>query len=78
MIEITTTIKGGLPVIAKAQLIRCPLTEYPGCDYIDDLSVFWLSGKPCHVEISCADDDRLAEELLAAACQPWEDLRGEG
>ena len=73
MIEIETTIKNGLPVLVRATVNKCHPSEYPGRNYIDDLEVLWLSGKPCNLDLSEEDDDRLADEIFEAYNQPCGD-----
>ena len=51
---------------------RCHPREYPGRDYIDDMEVLWLSGKPCNLDLTPEDDERLADELFDAARQPYD------
>ena len=67
MIGFETTIKNGLPVLVRGTVTKCHPREYPGRNYIDDLEVLWLSGKPCNLALSDADDDRLADEIFEAA-----------
>ena len=67
MIEIETIINGGLPVLVRGTVTKCHPREYPGRDYCDDLEVLWLSGKPCNLNLSDADDERIADELFEAA-----------
>lgn len=64
MIEIETIINGGLPVRVRGTVTKCHPREYPGRDFIDDMEVLWLSGKPCNLDLSKADDARLADELF--------------
>ena len=67
MIEIETTIKNGLPVLARGTVTKYHQREYPGRDCIEDLEVLWPSGKPCYLAISDTDYDRLAHEIFDAA-----------
>ena len=67
MIEIETIINGGLPIRVRGTVTKCHPREYPGRDYCDDLEVLWLSGKPCNLNLSDADDERIADELFEAA-----------
>ena len=64
MIEIQTTIKNGLPVLAQGEIVG----PDPDVGYfnhgIEDLEILWLSGRPCHLEITAAEEDRIIEELL--------------
>ena len=70
MIEIETAIKNGLPVRVRGTVNRCHPREYPGRDYIDDMEVLWMNGKPCNLDLTPEDDERLADELFEAARQP--------
>ena len=71
MIEIQTTIKNGLPVLAVGNVIVERETRWePGGVAVEDLEILWLSGHVCHIEISAADEDRIIEELLIEGCAP--------
>ncbi len=73
-IEIQTTIKGGLPVLAKGQFARAEPDVGMMHPWIEDLEFFWLSGEPLPKQmdeaISEADLERVSTELLEAANQP--------
>ena len=64
MIEIQTTIKNGLPVIARGSLVG----PEPGVGYFDygieDLEILWLSGHPCLIVPTVAEAERISAELL--------------
>ena len=65
MIEIKTTIKNGLPVLARGKIIGPdPSVGYFDCS-IEDLDLFWLSGHPCRIDITVSEEERIVEELLA-------------
>ena len=65
MIEIQTTIKNGLPVLAQGEIVG-PDPDVGYFHYgIEDLEILWLSGRPCRIEITAADEDRIVEELLS-------------
>ena len=70
MTEIETTIKNGLPVRVRGTVNECGPREYPGRDYCDNMEVLWLSGKPCNLDLTPEDDDRLSDELFEADRQP--------
>ena len=70
MTEIETIINGGLPVRVRGTVTKCHPREYPGRDFIDDMEILWLSGKPCNLDLTPEDDRRLADELFDAARQP--------
>ena len=63
---IETTINGGLPVKASAEVHRCSWDEYPGADYIADLEIQFLSGHDYPRAISDQDEDRIAHEIISA------------
>ena len=65
-IRIDTTIKGGLPVSAQANVYHCPPWEYPGHNYLEELEVHFYSGHIFTGEISEADDDKICEEIFDA------------
>ena len=70
MIEILTTIKNGLPVLAQGTVIVERETRWePGGVAVEDLEILWMSGRPCHIEITAAEEDRITEELLCADSQ---------
>ena len=65
MIEIQTTIKRGLPVLARGTVVVERETRWqPGCVEVEDLEIFWLSGHPCKIELTTAEEDRIIDELL--------------
>ena len=55
---IETTIRGGLPVCARGIV-------YPGCDYVEDIELFWLKGGRCHLDLSDEEEDRICGEFVA-------------
>ena len=63
-IEISTTIKNGLPVIARGTIVRHSPHEYPGCDEIEDLEFFFPSGHPFGPEVSDADQQDACDEMF--------------
>ena len=65
-IKIETTIKGGLLVIAQADVHTCPSWEYPGGNYIEQLDVFFQDGHLFMEELSEEDDDKVCDEILAS------------
>ena len=70
MIEIETTIKNGLPVLVRGAVTKCHPREYPGRDYCDDMEVLWMNGKPCNLDLTPEDDQRLSDELFSAYNEP--------
>ena len=79
MTEIRTTIKGGLPVIAKG--VHVPYVparlhgDYPQPaegGHCEDIGLYWLSGKECHLPLSDADCERIDAELCEASTEGWE------
>ena len=54
MIEIVTTVKNGLPVIARGTLTSDDI----------DYDLFWLTGRPFGLNISDEDDQRICEAIL--------------
>ena len=70
MPEIQTTINNGLPVLAQGTVIVERETRWePGGVAVEDLEILWLSGHPCKIEITAAEEDRIIEELLTADFQ---------
>ena len=69
-IEIDTTIKGGLPISARADVYSCPHWEYPGRDYLEELEIFFLNGYPFKMELSEADENKVCEEIFEAFNEP--------
>ena len=65
-IKIDTTIKGGLPVTAQANVYSCPPWEYPGRDNLEELEIFFLSGCPYNGVVTKADEDKVCDEIFAA------------
>ena len=66
MTEIYTTIKNGLPVLAQGTVIVEHETRWqPGGVYVEDLEILWLSGHPCRIELTAADEERITDELLS-------------
>ena len=73
MIEIETTIKDGLPVLARGTVnVERETRWQPGCVDLEDLEILWLSGHPCRIEITAAEEARITEELLT---EEWNDDR---
>ena len=70
IVEIDTTIRGGLPVIARAEVYPCPHWEYPGRDYLEQLEIFWCSGHPFEMELSEADENKVCDEIFEAFNEP--------
>lgn len=72
MIEIQTTIRGGLPVIARGRYQR----GYPGTwwepaepETVEDIELFWMPRRreklrPCSIEPTDAELDRIEQEML--------------
>ena len=69
MIEIQTTIKNGLPVLAQGEIVG----PDPDVGYfhhgIEDLEILWRSGHPCRLAISGAEEARITDELI----REWRD-----
>ena len=63
-IEISTTIKNGLPVIARGTIYRCLPHEYPGCDTIEDIEFFWPSGCPFGPEVDDGDQEDACAKMF--------------
>ena len=70
MTEFESTINNGLPIRVRGTVTECGPREYPGRAYCDNMEVLWMSGKPCNLNLSDADDERLSDELFEAARQP--------
>ena len=71
MTEVQTTIKNGLPVLAVGTVIVDRETRWgPGGVAVEDLEILWLSGHPCRIEITVAEQARIVEELLIEGCAP--------
>ena len=65
MVEIRTTIKNGLPVLATGTVIVERETRWvPGGAWVEDLEILWLSGHPCRIKITVADEERITDELI--------------
>lgn len=64
-VEFETTIKGGLPVIVKA-ILHPPEPDVGIFYWQPEYEMFWLKGKPCYLEISEGDHDRIMEECIDA------------
>ena len=72
MIEIETTIKNGLRVIARGTIAPAePGVGIPN-EYCDGYELFRLSGYPCYIAVSRADDNRICEEIVERANR-WDD-----
>ena len=63
-VTVETTIKGGLPVIATGEFVRCHPRNYPGHDHMEDVEVCWPSGCPIGWEISKSDMLWVEDELF--------------
>lgn len=76
-IEIQTTVKRGLPVLASGSYMSAEPDVGIFGDGIEDLAFSWLSGKPLpdKMQESVSEDDRIRveTELLEAFHQPEED-----
>ena len=59
--EIRTTIKNGLPIIARATIFRCARHNY---ETIEDLEFFWPSGCPFGPEVSASDQEEVCTTML--------------
>ena len=66
MIEIETTIRRGLRVTARASVVTCAPREYPGADFIVDLTIYWPSGCECKLKLSDEDERHVAEDVFEA------------
>ena len=67
MIEIETTIRGGLPVIVRGEIARAEPDVGIMSDSVDDYEVFWLGGTVgCRLPISDEDEYRITQDLLRA------------
>ena len=65
MNEIQTTIRNGLPVLAVGTVVVERETRWqPGSVAVEDLELLWLSGRPCLLELTFAEEERIIEELL--------------
>ena len=68
-VETRTTIKGGLPVIARGRYVpgyrgSFDPPEPPEPATVEDIEIFWLSGKACRLDLSLADEEAVIEDLL--------------
>ena len=69
-LEIGTTIKGGLPVIARGRYVRgCEGTHLdpPEPECIEDVELSFINGNPVKFAVSDDDMGRVEEALLLAA-----------
>ena len=70
---IETTIRGGLPVLASAEVHRAEPDVGVMGPYVEGIEVTFLSGHPIPFEISDKDDQRIADELVEAYNEPpWD------
>ena len=77
MTEIETTIKNGLPVIARG-IVQSddPTVELPG-RFVEDLEIFfrhkrrpYACGRPFPHELSDEDEQRIVDEIVSAYNEP--------
>ena len=67
MIEIETTVRGGLPVLAQGRIgLPEPDVGFLGCS-VYDIDILWLSGHVCNLPLSEADYQRIYDEILESA-----------
>lgn len=64
-VEFETTIKGGLPVLVKA-VLHPPEPDVGILGWQPEYELFWLKGKPCRLEISDEDNERIMYECIDA------------
>lgn len=70
MVEIETTIRNGLPVIARGSGYQRGFPQTwtdpaePEC--YEEIDLFRLSGYPCYIEMTEDERDRIGRELLEA------------
>ena len=72
MIEIQTTIRGGLPVIAQGNYQRGFAGTYwdpPEPEMVEDIELFWMPRlgeklRPCSIEPTESEIDRIEREML--------------
>ena len=72
MIEIETTIRDGLPVLASGQVCRLEPDVGIMSQFVEDLEVCFLSGHPVPGDLSDDDDQRIVNELVEAYNEPPE------
>ena len=72
MTEIDTTIKGGLPVMARGNVMRGDASVGQTGYYVEDLEITWRSGKEVseRVGMKLRDVERIIGELVSAHCSP--------
>ena len=69
---ISTTIKGGLPVLASGNFVKRYYWRGQLFDVIEDLQFYWFPRKPsakpveCSIEVPESDIERVCDELLEA------------
>ena len=64
---INTTVNGGLPVAAEANVIVEAQTWYePGVDSVEDVEIRFRDGYPYRHEISAEDLERIENEFVRA------------
>ena len=66
-IEAEVSVKSGLKLIARAEFVRCHYSDYPGCDYLDDVALFWHSGHEYKLKVSDADMRSVTDTLFDCA-----------
>ena len=72
MIEIQTTIRGGLPVIARGTYqpgFAGTHLDPPEPEMVEDIELFWMPRRreklrPCSIEPTEAELDRIEQEIL--------------
>ena len=72
MIEIKTTIRRGLPVIARGRYCRGFAGTYwqpPEPEMVEDIELFWLARRgenlrACSIDPTAAEIDRIEREML--------------
>ena len=72
MIELQTTIRGGLPVIARGRYQRGfagTWLEPEEPETIEDIELFWMPRRgeklrPCSIEPTASELDRIEQEML--------------
>ena len=73
MTTIATTIRNGLPVIARGRVCRAEPDVGIMSQFVEDLEVVFHSGYPVPGELSDEDDQRLVNELVSAYNEPPSD-----
>ena len=73
MIEIETTIKDGLPVIASGEVQRAEPDVGLMGPFVEDLEVKFLSGHPVPFELSDEDEQHVINAIVEAYSEPPSD-----